>query len=81
MQIILDLTTMRPETLAVIAADITHQIDAQDWTMDSYEAVEAILAHLAGAIGPDRMDQIMRDAEANASVYDLLTTGMDGQIS
>lgn len=79
----LDATTLTPATLAMLAAEITHQIEAQDWSLDSYGAVETILIALAGNVGVEEMDRMMQDAGADAHVYDLLTTGlvMAGRIS
>ena len=74
MKITLDLTTMKPATLAAIAADITQQIDAQDWTLDSYEPIDAILVHLFAIPGltPSAVDDLLADAGAAPIILDNL---------
>ena len=86
MQITLDLTTMRPETLAAIVADLTHQIDAQDWTAgDAADTADAILIHLFAIPGLDHdsVDDMLADAGAEEGVLDRLTTALiiQGRIS
>lgn len=76
MQIALDMTTLRPATLAAIAADITLAIDAQDWTnTDEVNTARTIIAHLYTIPGlPARaVDDLLADAGADPEVeMDLL---------
>ena len=54
MQITIDLTTMKPATLAAIAADLTQAVYAQDWTnSDEVNTAQDIMEYLEVAIGLD----------------------------
>ena len=54
MQITLDLSTLRPATLAAIAADLTQAVYAQDWTnSDEVNTAQDIMEYLEVAIGLD----------------------------
>lgn len=49
MEIQINITTLATDTLIALAADLSHQIDAQDWTADDEaNTLETILAHLYG---------------------------------
>ena len=54
MQITIDLTTMKPATLAAIAADLTQAVYAQDWTnSDEVNTAQDIMEYLEVTIGLD----------------------------
>lgn len=77
MEIQINITTLATDTLIALAADLSHQIDAQDWTADDEaNALETILAHLYTGHDMDLVDFMLGLAEANAEVIDTLTTGL-----
>lgn len=73
-QISIDITTLHTDTLIALAADLSHQIDAQDWTADDEaQTLETILAHLYTGHDMDQVDAKLRLAEAHAEVILILT--------
>lgn len=77
MEIQINISTLATDTLIALAADLSHQIDAQDWSAyDEADTLETILAHLYTGHDMDQIDAALRLAEANAEVIDTLTTGL-----